>query len=329
MWFLYDESGNSVGFTLNGTEYYYIKNLQGDITAIADASGTIVAKYTYDVWGKILSVTDANGVDVSADSSHIANINPLRYRGYYYDSETGLYYVNSRYYDPYVARFISPDTTEILTATPTALTDKNLYAYCDNNPVVRADSNGEFWDYVIDGAFIVWSTVDAVREPTNWKNWLALGVDVVFAVVPFIPSGAGQVIKVGNKVDNSLDVANAISKIDNLQHVTNVTMIGRDMKRVTNTASLLGITNNLYTPWKGYDITSTGIKRLVHNSISVAHNGKWILEKLRRGHTVIDIGVSAAYSGWKSYGLWYGTERTILGLWQTRNLWKLPINYYK
>ena len=65
---------------------------------------------------------------------------------YYYSQETGFYYLQSRYYDPEVGRFISPDSTDVLTATPMALTDKNLYAYCDNNPVNRTDDGGMFWD---------------------------------------------------------------------------------------------------------------------------------------------------------------------------------------
>ena len=68
------------------------------------------------------------------------------------------------------------------------LTDKNLYIYCDNNPVVRVDRNGQFWDYVIDIGFLAWSVVDVVKDPGDWKNWAALAVDVVFAVVPFVPS---------------------------------------------------------------------------------------------------------------------------------------------
>ena len=82
----------------------------------------------------------------------IATINPIRYRGYYYDEETGLYYVSSRYYDPEIGRFISPDTTDILTATPMGLTDKNLFAYCDNNPITRIDSGGDFWNTIIGAA---------------------------------------------------------------------------------------------------------------------------------------------------------------------------------
>ena len=106
---IYDNNGKYIGFTYNGSEYYYIYNLQGDVEAIADATGTIIAKYDYDVWGAVKTIKDGEGNDVSSNATHIANINPIRYRGYYYDTETGLYYVSSRYYDPEVGRWISPE----------------------------------------------------------------------------------------------------------------------------------------------------------------------------------------------------------------------------
>ena len=96
---IYDNDGKYIGFTYNGVEYYYVYNLQGDVEALADSNGTIIARYTYDPWGKIVAITDAALNDISTNASHIANINPIRYRGYYYDTETGFYYVSSRYYD--------------------------------------------------------------------------------------------------------------------------------------------------------------------------------------------------------------------------------------
>ena len=84
--------------------------------------------YTYAPWGKPISTTGTL-------ANTIGTINPIRYRGYYYDAETGFYYVSSRYYDPEVGRWLNADTPDVLTATPNALTDKNLFAYCDNNPV--------------------------------------------------------------------------------------------------------------------------------------------------------------------------------------------------
>ena len=132
-------------------------------------------------------------------------------------------------------------------------------------------------------------------------------------------------MKVGNKIDNALDVANAINKVDNVQNVAKVTMIGRNMDRVKKVANLIGKADDLYEVWKGYDTTATGVKRILHNGISMAHDGNWLFWKLRQGYTVIDIGLLTASKG---KGLWYGTERFVLGLWETRNIWKFPINYY-
>ena len=112
--------------------YYFRKNLQGDVTAIYDASGTKIGEYTYDAWGNC-SVTYGIGKDVVRN-------NPIRYRSYYYDKETNLYYLNARYYDPALRRFISLDSTEYLDPdTPNGL---NLYAYCNNDPVNYADPSG-------------------------------------------------------------------------------------------------------------------------------------------------------------------------------------------
>ena len=94
-------------FNYNGADYIYIRNIPGDVVGIADDSGKIVANYTYDSWGSLISITNDNGEDVTNDTSHIGYINPLRYRGYYYDSETKLYYLLSRYYDPETGRFLS------------------------------------------------------------------------------------------------------------------------------------------------------------------------------------------------------------------------------
>jgi len=202
----------------------------------------------------------------------------------------------------------------------------NLYAYCLNNPVMGVDPTGEFWDTVFDIGFIIWGIVDLVNGGyKDWKNWVALGVDVLFAVIPFIPAGVGQVIKVGNKIDNATDIVSAINKIDNFQDMSKVTVIGRNMQRVTDVATMIGKSDNLYKVWNGYDVTSKGVKRFLHNGISMLHDGGWIFGKLRKGYTVLDIGISTVHTG---LGLWYGTERFVIGVWKTRNLWKLPVNYY-
>ena len=133
LYFHYDSTGDVIGFTrtANGTdtEYFYVKNLPGDILKVITATGTEAATYTYDAWGRVLTST-----------GDLADINPLRYRGYYYDTETGLYYLQSRYYDPEVSRFINPDS--FATTDVDGVLSANMFAYCENNPVTRSDSTG-------------------------------------------------------------------------------------------------------------------------------------------------------------------------------------------
>ena len=143
--FFYDESNAPIGFwyhPASGSNVtgYYMTTQQGDITRIEDVNGNVLATYEYDAWGKLIS-----------SSGSLATINPLRYRGYYYDTETELYYLSSRYYDPKVSRFINADSTDaVLSAN--GLYDQNLFVYCDNNPVMRADNEGGFWHVLVGAA---------------------------------------------------------------------------------------------------------------------------------------------------------------------------------
>ena len=147
--YLYDESASPIGFqykTATKTEtYFYEKNIQGDIVAVYNESGTKLISYVYDAWGNA-NISFHNGGENTN-----ATRNPFTYRGYCFDQDLGLYYLQSRYYDAKVGRFISADEIAVITASPTALTDKNLYAYCDNNPITRGDGDGEFWNYIIGG----------------------------------------------------------------------------------------------------------------------------------------------------------------------------------
>lgn len=136
-YYQYDEQGNIIGMQYNGTQYYYIKNLQGDIIGILDNELNQVVKYDYDSWGKVIAITDATGTEIT-DQSHIGNINPYRYRSYRYDRETGLYYLQSRYYNPEWGRFLNADGY----ITGIAI-GNNLYAYCCNNPINYYDPYGE------------------------------------------------------------------------------------------------------------------------------------------------------------------------------------------
>ena len=142
--FFYDNSGKPYAMQVNGTTYYYVTNLQGDVMGLVDTSGNSVASYTYDPYGKVLTATGT-----------LAEKNPLRYRGYYYDSESSLYYLLSRYYDPAVRRFINADNTAYLGADGTELS-YNLFTYCKNNPVMEYDPAGQFsWTDVFNTAAVI------------------------------------------------------------------------------------------------------------------------------------------------------------------------------
>ena len=164
--FIYDESGRPFALIYtNGAAdpitYYYVLNLQGDVVGLLDENGVFVAQYTYNAWGEIL--------DISGD---MAAINPLRYRGYYYDTETGFYYLQSRYYDPMNHRFINADCY-----TSTDATDAiscNMFAYCCNNPVSLIDSSGAFpVCYVADSndtGYTLYDRDAAIAYAREWYN---------------------------------------------------------------------------------------------------------------------------------------------------------------
>ncbi len=141
IYYIRDENQNLVGFRYNDTTYYYLKNAQEDIIGILDSDYNVVANYQYDAWGKLISITNANGIEIT-DTTHIAYKNPFRYRSYYYDFETGYYYLNSRYYDPIIGRFINSDS---MISTGQSFFGHNMYAYTENNPVCRIDVDGGLW----------------------------------------------------------------------------------------------------------------------------------------------------------------------------------------
>ena len=130
--FFYDGEGRPSYFTYNNAAYYYVTNLQGDVTAILDSTGTMVVNYHYDAYGVLLQIGGAM-------ATSLGTLNPLTYRGYVYDHETGLYYLQSRYYNPSIRRFISPDA---FASTGQGYMGYNMFAYCLNNPINYVDPTG-------------------------------------------------------------------------------------------------------------------------------------------------------------------------------------------
>ena len=224
MVFSYDAQGRPFGFKFsknNGTSYtnyIYALNQQGDVVkifrpvAVKDSAGNVTgytektyATYTYDAWGKLTGILDSGGnnlINKQTTSTALANLNPLRCRGYYYDNETGFYYLQSRYYDPAVRRFINADG---YTSTGQDILGCNMFVYCGNSPVFRSDDGGEFWNFIIGavvGAVVsaVSTAVSAVKEGgwealSEGKTWAKIGVSAAAGAVGGViaASGAGLV----------------------------------------------------------------------------------------------------------------------------------------
>ncbi len=154
-YYSYDASGNlsAIRYYDNSNamhEYFVLTNQQGDVVALYDNNGTCVVTYEYDAWGNVINKTDITGIN-------FAELNPIRYRGYYYDSETGLYYLQSRYYNPQVGRFISADGVEYI-GTGVNILCFNMFIYCCNNPIKYTDPTGcapEWWQWTISGLMFV------------------------------------------------------------------------------------------------------------------------------------------------------------------------------
>ncbi len=225
--FLYDEKANKYGFDYNGTKYYYIFNLQGDVIGILNQAGNQIVSYTYDAWGKVLSVD-------GSEASTIGQLNPIRYRGYYYDTETGFYYLQSRYYDPTTRRFLSCDAESAVTLSPEQPNwNKNLFAYCDNNPIIRIDCGGGAWQLIVFAVAIGGLTsalfegvyqAAAGNKSLNEIDWTSVIVEGMNGGLTGLLFSAGlptPQITWGKVIVNSgTSVAHSIHRGDNLMDTT-------------------------------------------------------------------------------------------------------------
>ena len=164
---MYDNEEHVCGIIYNDEPYYFFTNLQGDVIAIADKQAKVVAKYSYDAWGVCTVVEDSSGCD-------IATVNPFRYRGYYFDEETSLYNLQSRYYNPMVGRLVNADEADVLILAVDDVLFNNSYLYCYNEPIMNKDINGNIkinikWlGTAID--LILWLIPALLAVSRIWKN---------------------------------------------------------------------------------------------------------------------------------------------------------------
>ena len=292
--FLYDENGTAYGMLVdnNGTQsyYYYLFNLQGDVVGIMDSTGNTVVEYTYDAWGQLLSVTG---------DTALGNKNPIRYRGYYYDSETGFYLTGTRYYDPEIGRFINADG---YVSTGQGVLGNNMFAYCGNNPVNRADPTGMFWKEIGDFFSKAWNGIK------TWaKNTFGAGSSTTATIAeietPVIPDPSPVTVKTGTKTTQTIskhgDSSKPISVYANkdAQHPIKSSSAGININIVNFTLDLsvglddIGISGSLTN---GNTTNSFGVK-LNLSELKIGFEGSTAIQWDNTTETAY---TNASISGW-------------------------------
>ena len=306
--FLYGEGG-IIGIKYDRSKFLFRKNAFGDVTEVYNVRGELVAKYSYSAYGKCT---------IEYNKDNAAYFNPIRYRGYYYDEETGLYYLKSRYYDPETGRFLNADDISVLDTTSNYPNGLNLYAYCFNDPVNACDDEGNM---------------------ANWLKWLIGGLAFVGAVALTVLSGGslapvfiGMGISIigGGLIQGTMTALNggsfwqgfangaadgafwggifalagaSISFVNNISLIrSNGVVIGKGMERVKYVADQLALSN--YTPMKGYKLISKIFGNKFADMLSIAHNKAWIRRVMRLNKNILDIGLGGTFSA----GAWYGME---------------------
>ena len=298
LYFFYDSNGYLTGIEYNNTMYYPATNRRGDVVAIYNSVGNCIVKYEYDAWGNVISIKNASGSAIT-DQSHIAHVNPIRYRGYYYDTETGFYLTGTRYYDPEIGRFINADG---YVSTGQGVLGNNMFAYCGNNPVNRADPTGMFWKEIGDFFSKAWNGIK------TWaKNTFGAGSSTTATIAeietPVIPDPSPVTVKTGTKTTQTIskhgDSSKPISVYANkdAQHPIKSSSAGININIVNFTLDLsvglddIGISGSLTN---GNTTNSFGVK-LNLSELKIGFEGSTAIQWDNTTETAY---TNASISGW-------------------------------
>ena len=251
---LYDNEDSVCGILYNNVPYYFVKNLQGDVIAITDKDAQTVARYSYDAWGTCTSAITNTELTCGDD---IATINPFRYRCYYFDDEIGLYYLQSRYYDADIGRFINADDVTYVKSSDKVILHC-LFVYCENNCTNKTDASG----------FASLRVVGYGLQIEMSVGWVTFGVELVWYIISSIRQGRAWYIPYVYLYGGgglSSDLTYMISKI-----TKNPNLLFNPQKITKASASfsicaIFGYTGKFNTP-KDYEGWFTGVSATIWNA---------------------------------------------------------------
>ena len=279
--------------------------MQEDIIGLTDSSYNLVCSYEYDSLGRLISIKD-NSNNIITDTSHIGYINPFRYRSYYYDNETKLYYLNSRYYNPEWGRFVNADSYLGLTGD---ILGYNLYLYASNNPINNSDEEGRFfkkaWNWVKKKASQAAKKVSkvvskAVKKVKSVANKVAKKVEQIYtkAKESFMfeaEIGFGANVQVGNVIDVGGNKTIGYSNTNGQYTSTSASLtfmevgVGIEVRNYDN-----GNGNPMTMPWEIWDDDNTVIEKTSGLYHTVTPNTATVAELSNSGEFVgIDFGLFA------------------------------------
>ncbi len=245
--YLYDINDNLFGFILNDNRYYYIRDCMQNILGIIDNNGNIIAKYNYNGFGRIISITGSN--------TAIGSLNPFRYKGYYYDNDTYMYYCKSRYYNPLWCRWLTPDSVDYL--NPDYINGLNLYCYCMNDPVNLYDSSGHWVETVFDLFSLGVSIVEVIINPYDPLNWAGLAGDAL-DLIPFV-TGVGETVRGVKVVAKGVDMTDDVYDTIKIMKVADLTDDAWDTVRGLDragdfTQSTMSAGRRIHKGYKTFDL---------------------------------------------------------------------------